>query len=70
MLKSIKVRKDLEKKILKSKLILFPFPHIEINNFFPKEVYKQIIKYNLFKKIMELSGLKKKTAINLSQQHL
>ena len=45
----IALRAHIEAKIEGSEIAFWPFPHIIINDFFPADVYGEIIKRNLFR---------------------
>jgi hypothetical protein len=44
------LREHIEAKISGSELAFWPFPHVIIKDFFPADVYEEIIKRNLFRK--------------------
>ena len=51
------LREHIEGKISGSELMFWPFPHSIIQDFFPEEVYEEIIKRNLFRETVERNGL-------------
>jgi aryl-alcohol dehydrogenase-like predicted oxidoreductase len=42
------LRHHIRRKLLVTPTALFPFPHMIIEHFFPKEVYENILRFNLF----------------------
>lgn len=44
------LRKHIETKIGGSEISFWPFPHMIINDFFPSDVYQEIVERNLFRK--------------------
>jgi hypothetical protein len=45
----VALKSHMERRIMETELLMSPFPHMLIENFFPKELYRDILQFNLFK---------------------
>lgn len=59
------IKKHIEDKINSSQLNMLPFPHLIIEGFFPEEIYKDILKYNLFAKNKGKEWISKKNMLQM-----
>lgn len=56
------IRRHIESRLSAIKIEKFPFPHAEVDDFFPSDVYEKILQYNPFKKNIGVEWISKASA--------
>lgn len=59
------IRSHIEKQFDDNAIEMFPFPHLIVENFFPEDVYRDILKFNLFNENRGVDWITKEQSKNM-----